>query len=250
VARRLRTPSSSIVIVVGLCLVALYGVFHSVGTSTFLVFGIVVPSIILHELSHGVAALACGDDTARRAGRLTLNPLKHVDPVGTLVLPAVLALSGFGAFGYAKPVPINPRRMRHPRNDSLLVSLAGPACNLVLAGISIILLRDFRPAGTPAEVELVMRYGGLDSLDIVDQILFLLGFLNVSLAVFNLIPIPPLDGSAVIERVLPPSAWPAWSKVRTYGMLVLLVIVLLNPHDLLGHIFDPAERAWGRVLAA
>jgi Zn-dependent protease len=234
VARRLRTPSPSIIIVVGLCLVALYGVFHSVGTSTFLVFGIVVPSIILHELSHGVAALACGDDTARRAGRLTLNPLKHVDPVGTLVLPAVLALSGFGAFGYAKPVPINPRRMRHPRNDSLLVSL----------------VRDFRPAGTPAEVELVMRYGGLDSLDIVDQILFLLGFLNVSLAVFNLIPIPPLDGSAVIERVLPPSAWPAWSKVRTYGMLVLLVIVLLNPHDLLGHIFDPAERAWGRVLAA
>jgi Zn-dependent protease len=239
-----------LVIVVGLALVALYGVLHSIGTTALLVFAIVVPSIILHEVTHGVVALACGDDTARRAGRLTLNPLKHVDPIGTLVLPAVLALSGFGAFGYAKPVPVNPRRMRHPRNDDVVVSLAGPACNLALAGLSIILLRDARPAGTAAHVEFVLHYGGLSALGTLDQVLFLLGFLNVSLAVFNLIPIPPLDGAAVIERLLPASAWPTWSKVRTYGMLVLLAVVLLNPHGLLNHIFGPAERAWGRVLAS
>jgi Zn-dependent protease len=249
VARRLRIPPSTL-IVVGLVAVAAYGVFHNISLTTVLIFAVIVPSIILHELSHGVVALACGDDTARRAGRLTLNPLKHVDPLGTVFLPAVLALSGFGAFGYAKPVPINPHRMRHPRNDGLIVSLAGPACNLALAGLSIVLLRTARPPGTAATVDLALNVGAIGSLDTVDQVLFLLGFLNVSLAVFNLIPLPPLDGSAVIERLLPASAWPTWSKVRTYGMPVLLVLVLFDPHQFLSHIFDPAERAWARVLAS
>jgi Zn-dependent protease len=245
-ARRQRL-SPSVLVAIGLIALAAYGLSHSVSLTTVLVFVVVVPSIILHELSHGVVALACGDDTARRAGRLTLNPLAHVDPIGTVVMPAVLALSGLGAFGYAKPVPINPRRMRHPRNDSLLVSLAGPACNLVLAGLSIVLLRAGGSAGLVHEA---LLFGDIGALSVGLQVLFLLGFLNVSLAVFNLLPLPPLDGSAVIERLLPASAWPAWLKVRTYAMPVLLILVLFDPHRFLSHIFDPAERAWARVLVA
>ncbi len=88
-------------------------------------FCVLVPSIIIHEMSHGVVALAFGDDTAKRAGRLSLNPIRHIDPVGTLLVPGVLSLAGFGAYGWAKPVPVNPARMRSPRNDSVIVSLAG-----------------------------------------------------------------------------------------------------------------------------
>jgi Zn-dependent protease len=236
---------------VALVALALYSLRHSVGQSTVLVFVVVIPSIILHEISHGVVALACGDDTAQRAGRLTLNPLKHIDPIGTVILPAVLALAGFGAFGYAKPVPISPRRMRHPRNDSVLVSLAGPATNLALAGLSIAILRLARPPATVAAVALISDgYLPISALSTVDQVLYLVGFLNVSLAVFNMIPLPPLDGSAIVERLLPASAWPTWIKVRTYAMPALLILVLWDPHQFLGLIFAPAEREWARVLTS
>lgn len=249
-ARR-TTPAASSLLVVALVALAFYAVRRTVDSTTGLIFLVVVPSIILHELAHGVAALACGDDTAKRAGRLTLNPIRHVDPVGTLILPAVLSLAGLGAFGYAKPVPINPARMRHPRNNSLLVSLAGPATNLVLAGLSIVVLRTLRPPVTVGEITLIASgYAGLGLLGTGDQLLYLLGFLNVSLAVFNLIPLPPLDGSAVIERLLPAAAWPAWGKIRTYAMPVLLLLVLINPDQFLAHIFGPAERAWATVLTS
>src|SRR5215218_1171127 len=98
-----------------------------------LLLAVIVPSIVVHEVSHGVAANLLGDDTAKRAGRLTLNPIAHVDPFGTLILPAMMALSGIGAFGYAKPVPVDVGRLRQPRRDALLVSLAGQAANTVLA---------------------------------------------------------------------------------------------------------------------
>ncbi len=235
-------------VALGLLLLALWALRHTLSSTTLLVFAVVVPSIILHEVAHGVAALAFGDDTAKRAGRLTLNPLRHVDPIGTLVLPAVLALSGLGAFGYAKPVPINPSRMRSPRNNALWTSLAGPATNLALSGISIILIRLARPAGSAQRVYEALTQYGLNSLDLTDRVLFLFGFINVSLAVFNLLPLPPLDGSAVVERLLPASAWPAWAKLRQYAMPILLVLVLWDPHGILGHIFSPAERAWATVL--
>lgn len=245
-----RFGNAQVLVAVGLILLAIYALRHSLGLTTLLIFVVVVPSIILHELAHGVAALAFGDDTAKRAGRLTLNPIKHVDPIGTLVLPGVLALAGLGAFGYAKPVPISPGRMRSPRNNSLLVSLAGPATNLILAGISILVLRYGRPAGTAQTIDTLISFRGLGAVGTVDQLLYLLGFLNVTLAVFNLIPLPPLDGSAVVERLLPPSAWPTWLKVRQYAMPILLVVVLLNPGGFLGHVFGPAERAWAHLLTA
>ncbi len=237
-------------VAVGLILLALYGLRHTLSSTTLLVFAVVVPSIILHEIAHGVVALAFGDDTARRAGRVTLNPLRHVDPIGTLVLPGVLALAGFGAFGYAKPVPVNPSRMRSPRNNQVVVSLAGPATNLALAGVSILLLRYARPAGTAASVHAVVSTLGITGLDLTDRILYLIGFLNVTLAVFNALPVPPLDGSAVVERLLPARAWPGWLKVRQYAMPLLLVLVLVDPGHFLFHVFGPAERAWASLLSA
>src|SRR5262245_47140204 len=139
---------------------------------------VIVPSIILHEVSHGVVALWFGDDTAKRAGRITLNPVAHVDPFGTLLLPLILAAFGGAILGYAKPVPIDPRRMRHPRNDAVLVALAGPAVNIVLAVMAALVLRRWGP--------------DIDS-SLLRDILIRLGVLNAILAAFNLIPVPPLD---------------------------------------------------------
>lgn len=227
----------------GLIALAVYGLRHRLGLDSLLVFAVVIPSIILHEISHGVAALAFGDATAKRAGRITLNPLPHVDPIGTLLLPGIMALVGVGAFGYAKPVPVNPARMRHPRNDSLVVSLVGPATNVALATAATLVLRF----GRPASVVETIRLGGLGAVGVGDRLLFLAGFLNVLLAVFNLIPLPPLDGSALVERVLPRKWWPTWLTIRQYSMPILLVLVLLGG-NVLQHIFGPAERLWEHLL--
>jgi len=202
-------------------------------TDILLVLAVLVPSVILHEVAHGVAALRFGDDTAKRAGRLTLNPIAHIDPFGTVLLPALLAFTTGTAFGYAKPVPVNPSRMRRPRDHGLLTSLAGPAANIVLAVIAALVLRQFIASGeaesTAAEV--VFRFGAI----------------NVILAAFNLIPIPPLDGSAVVERVLPRRFLPRWNQVRQYSMAILLLIVLLLPGTLT-RVFGPALQLWQRLL--
>jgi Zn-dependent protease len=209
-----------------------------VNSTTLLLIAVVVPSIILHEVSHGAVALLFGDDTARRAGRLTLNPIKHIDPFGTLILPAILALSGFGVFGYAKPVPVNTRRMRNPRNDGLVVSLAGPLVNVSLALLSIVWLRVVRHP----------LFLSTSSGPLLDRAVLLFGYVNVLLAVFNLLPIPPLDGSAIVERILPRTWWPGWQRLRQYAMPALIIIVLLAP-GVLTRVFDPAIRLWLRVLS-
>jgi Zn-dependent protease len=186
---------------------------HRITESEIIVFCVIVPSIILHEIAHGWVALACGDDTAKRAGRLTLNPLAHIDPVGTLLVPGLLALSGVGFFGWAKPVPVDLRRLRSPRNQGVLVSLAGPATNVLLAALGAVLFITLDAAAS----------GGWWALT-----LFYLGLTNLLLAVVNMIPIPPLDGSVLLERALPAAWWPGYLRVRNYGMPLLLVIVLIN----------------------
>jgi Zn-dependent protease len=205
-----------------------------------ILLAVIVPSVMLHEIAHGAVANLFGDDTAKRAGRLTLNPLRHIDPFGTLVLPVILSLSGVGAFGYAKPVPVNVSRLRDPRRQALLVSLAGPATNLALVVVATLALRglfahDLSRAFTIDDLTLVVRY------------VFWFGFVNMTLAVFNMLPIPPLDGSALIERALPAAWWPGWLRLRPYGMGILLMLFFLKP-GLLGHIFDPALRLWERSL--
>lgn len=228
-------------VAVGLILLAVYGLRHSVSSTTLLEILAVIPSIMLHEISHGVVALWCGDDTAKRAGRITLNPLRHVDPIGTLVLPVLLALSGLGVFGYAKPVPVNTNRTRHPRNDAVLVSLAGPATNLLLAAGSLLVLR----ASGAAQI---LYYGGLAAVGVGYQLLFWVGYLNILLALFNALPIPPLDGSILVERLLPASALPTWWEIRRYAMVGLLVLVLVDPGHFLARVLNPVENEWIRLL--
>jgi Zn-dependent protease len=212
---------------------------HRITSGEIVMFCVIVPSIMLHEISHGWVALAFGDDTAKRAGRLTLNPLAHVDPIGTLLVPGLLVLSGVGWFGWAKPVPVDLGRLRSPRNQGVVVSLAGPATNLVLAGISAVLFIELGAATAwPA---------------VWAQVLFYLGLVNIGLAVFNLIPIPPLDGSVVFERLLPRAWWPAYLRIRPYTMPILVGLVLINFYMHPGPItwlFDRVDTWWVNLLAS
>ena len=212
----------------------------SVGREDALFLAVLVPSVILHEVSHGAVALILGDDTAKRAGRLTLNPIRHVDPFGTLILPAVLILAGAQPFGWAKPVPVSVGKLRDPRNHHVLVALVGPAVNIALAVVSAVAVRGAVVVGGGGG--LFVRESSLGL-----ELLVYLGLVNVVLATFNLIPFPPLDGSAVVERLLPARWWPPYLRLRQYSMLVLLALVLLVP-DLLSRVFDPAIDLWLRLL--
>lgn len=199
-----------------------------------ILFGCLVVAVILHEISHGVVALWCGDHTARRAGRLTLNPVPHIDPFGSLILPAMGALAGLPILGYAKPVPVNPNGMRHPRRDMVFVSLAGPTSNFLLMFASAIAARAL--VDSPADLS---RAFSEQSPDLLVQILYYFSIVNLLLGVFNLLPIPPLDGSALIERVLPADWLPTWYRFRPYGILVLLGLVFFT--GIVGSIIAPFQ---------
>ncbi len=215
---------------------------HHITEQELIVFCVIVPSIILHEISHGFVANAFGDDTAKRAGRLSLNPIVHVDPVGTLIVPALLSLAGAGVFGWAKPVPVNASRLRSPRNQGVLVSLAGPATNAAIAAIAaVVFIKVIRP-GLPA----------VGQISTGAQIVFYIGLVNVWLCIFNLIPIPPLDGSVLFERLLPARYWPTYLRFRQYTMPILLGSVFLNfflyPHGPITWLFDRLYNWWISVL--
>ena len=205
---------------------------HRVSREEIIFFAVLVPSIILHEVSHGAVANLCGDDTAKRAGRLTLNPLKHVDPIGTVLLPILLIATTHSAFGWAKPVPVSINRLRHPRNQAVLVGLAGPAVNIVLAligGLALHLLTHGGATLTP----------DLDTWPLGYEVLYVFGYANIIIAAFNLIPIPPLDGSAVVERLLPASALPGYYRVRSLFLILVLFLVLADQgllDTLFGHV--------------
>jgi Zn-dependent protease len=187
-------------------------------------FGCLVVAVLLHEISHGAAAYALGDDTAKRAGRLTLNPVPHIDPFGSLILPAMGALAGLPIIGYAKPVPIDPRRLRNPRRDMLLVILAGPASNLVLMAAAAMATRWLLNSGSGL-ASAIDRSGD----DLLVQIVFSFAVVNLLLGLFNLLPIPPLDGSAIFERFMPASWLPFWHRFRPYGLLVVFLVVFMVP---------------------
>jgi len=184
-----------------------------------------VPAIVLHELSHGLAADRFGDPTPRAAGRLTLNPIRHIDPFGTVILPGLLLLPRLFApvdtpvFGYAKPMPFNPQNLRDPERQTMWIAAAGPLTNLFLAVIGALALRI---AGT----------GNFE----VARFLFIFILVNVLLAVFNLLPLPPLDGSKVLARFLPPRAREVYQSMEAYGVLILLVIFFIFPGAIFGFI--------------
>jgi len=234
-------PRTAIWIIAGVALVIILVRSHKFHTYQALMLLALIPSVILHEVSHGAVAYAFGDDTAKRAGRLTLNPVSHVDPFGTIILPALMSLTGFGLIGYAKPVPVNPSRLRSPRNQGVLVSLVGPGVNIVLAAaFGFAFVRGV----SAADRALVFNGTG----PIWAQLLFWAGYINILLAAFNLIPLPPLDGSAVVERLLPASALPSYYRIRPYTMLILLGLVLLIP-GFLGRILSPVLDWWVTLMA-
>jgi Zn-dependent protease len=180
---------------------------------------IAVPAILaitLHEAAHGYAALVFGDPTASERGRLSLNPLRHVDPMGTIILPAMLYFAHLPIVGWAKPVPVDFARLRHPRRDSVWVAGAGPATNIALAIVSALLQRLVPESGTATAALLTETLR--NSI-----------FLNVLLAVFNMLPIPPLDGGRVAVGILPlPLARPL-ARLEKYGMVILLALLIGLP---------------------
>jgi len=175
----------------------------------------VIIAVTFHEAAHGFVAYQFGDDTAVRAGRVTFNPLKHIDPLGTVLLPALLLVTSGFLFGYAKPVPVNFGRLQHPRRDMVLVALAGPATNVLLAIASSLLFYavDF----TPRSIEDWLARNLVNSLQI-----------NVVLCVFNMLPIPPLDGGRVAVGILPRFLAYPLARLEPYGMLILMLIFILS----------------------
>jgi len=171
-------------------------------------------AITLHEAAHGYAALAFGDTTAQRAGRLSLNPLRHIDPFGTIILPAIAYFGGGFLFGYAKPVPVNFGALRHKRLGMICVAFAGPATNIVLAAVSILIAHLVVDLPAVARDWAILK----NSLEI-----------NLVLAVFNLLPIPPLDGGRIVVGLLPPTLSREFAKIEGFGMLLLLALLIFIP---------------------
>jgi Zn-dependent protease len=199
----------------------------------------VVLAITLHEAAHGYAALALGDTTARDAGRLSLNPIRHIDRVGTIILPGFLLISQllfpphkvYFMFGWAKPVPVGAWKFKDPRRGMALVAIAGPAMNFFLAWLAALVIptADF-PTGTQAIAQQFLLY-------------FMLS--NLVLGLFNLLPIPPLDGGRIAVGLLPLELAKIWARLEKLGILVVLLAIFVLPR-LLG--VDPVGEALGRIL--
>ncbi|MCS7183274.1 MAG: site-2 protease family protein [Thermoanaerobaculum sp.] len=187
-------------------------------------------AIAVHESAHAWTADRLGDPTGRWLGRVSLNPLRHVDPIGTVLFPLLLAIVGAPVLGWAKPVPYVSRNLRNPRRDPMLVALAGPGSNVLLAMVAVLVLLGARlliPEFRPLLVA-VASQGALGASGFLAPILYLLfslATINLVLAVFNLIPIPPLDGSHVLEYLLPRRWAYHFAQLRQYGMILLFALL-------------------------
>jgi Zn-dependent protease len=203
---------------------------------------VLVFSVVVHEVAHGWTAWKLGDNTAHDAGRLTLNPIPHIDPVGSILVPLVLSFTGGIMFGWAKPVPVHPGRLNNPMNDHPKVAAAGPISNLLLALVFAVLLG------------LTVGLGGFYAPEpgghgapSVQKFLFTMFqtgvMINVVLAVFNLLPLPPLDGSWILSRFLPREARANFENLRRYGMLIVIGFLVLVRYTPVGALFSTAIMA-------
>jgi len=202
-----------------------------------------VVAIVLHEISHGWVANALGDPTAKEKQRLSLNPVRHVDPIGTVALPLMLAVFGAPIFGWAKPVPVVASRLRNPRVGMMLVALAGPGMNLLLAILAAIV---FAVVGTVAATDSIIWLFLMANL-----VNFMI--INVFLAVFNLLPIPPFDGSHVVEGLLPRPMAARWRSLGRFGFPFLLFLLVVLPWlvpsmDVVGSVVNPPVLLLLRLL--
>ena len=194
-----------------------------------LFIAILIPSVILHEVAHGWVAGRLGDPTARDAGRLTLNPIKHIDPFGSVLLPAMLALARQNVFGWAKPVPVNPARFERPVGGMAITALAGPATNLLIA-VAVGRLGPFVEAGGQ-----VFRTADGLWTDVLIGVLVV----NAALAVVNMLPIPPLDGSRLVPLVLGPEGRRVFAQISQYGFVILIVLLF---------VFEDSLSFLGRII--
>ncbi|HEY4444465.1 MAG TPA: site-2 protease family protein [Steroidobacteraceae bacterium] len=193
-------------------------------------------AITLHEVAHGWMARYFGDRTAEMLGRLSLNPLRHIDPIGTVLVPGLLLAVGGPLFGWAKPVPVATSMLRNPRRAMVLVALAGPAANLFMAMVWCAVLGG------------IARVNGNETLDGWIALMAQAGIvINVVLAVFNLLPIPPLDGGRVLMGLLPPRMGTRLEKIEPVGLFIVLG---LSAFGLFGWLFNPAYRVIGHIINA
>jgi Zn-dependent protease len=191
-----------------------------------LLLAVLIASLSFHEAAHAWAADRLGDPTARLLGRLSLNPLVHIDPIGTVLFPLVAIATGVPLIGWAKPVPVDFRNLRTPRRDFALVAAAGPASNLLLATGGALVFAALR--------------GGADDLDQVTYTVAFFVMMNVLLAVFNLIPVPPLDGGNILIGIVPHDVAGHLDRLRPYGILVLYVLMLSG---VLARVMIPLQRS-------
>jgi Zn-dependent protease len=182
------------------------------GIDAIFFIAVLLLSVIIHEISHGYAALYFGDQTAKQAGRLTMNPIKHLDPIGSVLVPLFLVLSGAGIiFGWAKPVPFNPFNLRDQKKGTLAVASAGILANLFIAAVFSLLIR----------LSIAYDFGGAAFLSITSIIVLV----NLILAIFNLIPIPPLDGSKILFTLLPPRFYNLQFLMERFAIFILLIFI-------------------------
>jgi len=179
---------------------------------------VVLFAISIHEASHGWMAEKFGDPTARMQGRVTLNPIAHIDPIGTIIFPLVLTIIGAPVFGWAKPVLVNPHFLRNRRRAGIFISAAGPLSNIIVASIGIMLFLIIKLI----DIRILLSISGPK---VVGIILIYLIFINIFLAIFNLIPVPPLDGGGILEGFLKGEAYYAYQRVKPFGIILLFIII-------------------------
>ena len=189
---------------------------------------VILLALSVHESAHAWMAERFGDPTGRLQGRISLNPIAHIDPIGTIIFPVMLAIIGAPVFGWAKPVQVNPFNLRNPRKDSIYIAAAGPVSNIIMAIGGIVVFIILKQAGIVGSIYVTSR-----SAEAITILLLNLILINIFLAIFNLLPVPPLDGSRILEGVLEGEALRTFKKIEPYGFFILMAIIYLGVFDLI-----------------